>query len=188
MSRDISPQCIAELMCDNLINTYTDYCYIVEIANKLKPKGVPIIAQSWNDYCCCIKEIIEMIQRDLVNCLYKLLCDRTRGSNFEKFLDAFNVKNLYSNYTLLNKNEIKMIKSLRNQYIGHINPSSNKLEVDLKVMQPQIKKLIEIYNNVVKVNSNLKLITDKDLQRIDIGTRNGVSLMFNNETHKILYE
>lgn len=178
---------IADLMRDNIINAYTDYHYLFAIADKLDLKGIPIIGKSLIDYCSFIEEILETIKRDLTNCLYKLLYDGN-GKNFRCFLTTFNLQTQYQDYKILSGEEADNIYGLRNEYMDHISPREVEYKIELKNVLPQIMKLIDIYNDVVKNDSSLKQIKYEYLERVKTGIKNGVNLMFDNETHKIIYK
>ena len=177
---------IVEIAYDSLINCYADYCYLIEIGYRLNPIGIFIVSQPLNDYCSFIKQILEMTKRDLTNCLYKLLYDG-HGETFGNFLDAFNVKMIYQDYRILTKKEYRNIRGLRNQYIDHNSPQKEYYKLELGNMDIQIIKLIQIYNKVISKH-DYKLITKEDLDRIKSGARTGVNLMFDNNTHKIIYK
>lgn len=187
MKDKINDQEKINLIRENLINTYCDYYYIIDVGRKTK-KQRNYDDSRLDSYVIFINQILEMSKRDFINCSYKLLVDKKSfgfNSFCELMLDAYSYK--VNDWYILDPKVKKDLKIIRNNYLSHSSIGSSEIKIILLDIFKQILVLIDKYNEAVKSICHDKLISDYALSEMQRQIKTGVDQMFENNSHRKVY-
>lgn len=184
--KELNEKTILEYIYDNLINAKYDYCYLKEITAKTN-KPFPRLTGDF-EYIICLKHFYIMTQRDYLNNLYKLLVDKN-SLNFRSLNKILETKYKFNiQYNITDNKTLDKINRFRNNLLSHSNDNIKYSELNLEDSLLQLNKLVKAYNDVVDyLKIDLPHIDNDKLSSIKNDTKNGITMILNNETHKKIY-